>query len=110
MSIKHIQKNFELSDEAREIILKKMNLSGLPLPVVGLMIAKWDDETNFNLKIGFFEKDKIQDGWLVSSSINPSELVFYTYQPEIIEKLEAGLVTIIEGQIEIVPLPSSSTD
>ncbi|MEQ8290383.1 MAG: hypothetical protein RIB78_11745 [Gammaproteobacteria bacterium] len=102
MSLEKIAINFAVSDETRKIILEKMNLSELSSPVPGLMIAKWEDEDSFNFKIGFYEKEKIQDGWLITSSINPSELEFYTYQPEILDKLKSGVININEGQVEII--------
>ncbi|HZR02002.1 MAG TPA: hypothetical protein VFA81_02370 [Burkholderiales bacterium] len=87
--------NLKLSDRAKEHISELMAHSGLKSPILSIKWAKWNDEPTEHWVIGFYERERVQEGWLGKAP----EFEFVVIQEWVFDSLDGKLLDIGEAGV-----------
>ncbi|MEW8287768.1 MAG: hypothetical protein AB2697_17455 [Candidatus Thiodiazotropha endolucinida] len=95
MTLVHSKITLEITDIAVDILQKRMSDSGLQSPIPGLIWAMWSDESHYKWQIGFYEKDEIEEGFLIMVD----DLSVYVYQDWLLGYLDNSILDIANNMI-----------
>ncbi|MEW8657562.1 MAG: hypothetical protein AB2603_04475 [Candidatus Thiodiazotropha endolucinida] len=87
----------EITDIAVDLLQKRMSNSELHSPIPGLIWAMWSNESHYKWQIGFYEKDEIEEGFLIMAD----GLTLYVYQDWLLEYLDNSTLDIVNNTITV---------
>ena len=89
--------NLKITSRAREAIERYKQSSKLANPLLKIGWGKWSDETTERWTIGFYDRNKIQEGWVGSTD----EFEFVVIQEWILDALDGKTIDISESGITV---------
>lgn len=86
--------DFQLTKSAKDAIQHRLDACDFPSPMPGIIWGKWEDEPSHRWHIGFYEREKLIEGWIIKAS----GLEFYTYQDWVISQLNGKVLDYLDGK------------